>query len=125
MREQSAAARIRWSKTMRTKTRTYCDGLSGAEIVTMPQACAEECSSQGACDAAVARWIDRVTWHADDNGLRRSLRECGAWDDLATADTETLRERALWVAACDLRENDREDARGGLPAGCWVDRDGS
>ncbi len=81
----------------------YC-GLSGALIVRMPRAAMEECSMSGACDAAVAYWEPRVDWVADAARLRSFLRECGAWDDLDTAEEVTLRERALWVAANDAAE---------------------
>lgn len=84
--------------------RTHHDGLSGDEIVTMTQECVNDCSASGTCDAAVEYWVGRVIWHAADAALRRSLRECGAWDDLSTASTEMLRERALWVGACELSE---------------------
>lgn len=84
---------------------TYFDGLSGAPIVRLSQACVNACSHSGPCDDDVAHWVPRVEWLADDATLRRSLRECGAWDDLDSADTDTLRSRALWLAACDCKES--------------------
>lgn len=88
----------------------HYDGLSGALLVSFPRACGEDCSTPGQpADESVRYWLTdtRVVWHADNDTLRKSLRECGAWEDLEEADTQTLRSRALWIAACDWREEQR------------------
>lgn len=86
------------------------DGFSGTLLARVPRECVEECSTQGRNDEAVDYWVThkRVRWVADDDTLRRSLRECGAWDDLQEADTRTLRSRALWIGAHDWREASRD-----------------
>jgi hypothetical protein len=83
----------------------HFDGESGRPTVSMTFEQAQECSHQGPCDSDVERNLDKVMWHATDNEIRSCLRNCGAWDDLAVADTATLRSRMLWVAACDIAEN--------------------
>ena len=85
-------------------TFTYYDGLSGRAIVRLPADAVADCSHAGRCDDDVAAWVERVEWLADDNTLRRHLREYGAWDDLETCEQRTLRERALWIAAGDCEE---------------------
>ncbi len=84
------------------------DGLSGRLIVTVPPEAIDACSHQGACDDDVAHWISRVQWSATRADLVACLRECGAWKDLDTVDTDTLKARALWMLCCDAREERRE-----------------
>lgn len=84
---------------------TYCDGSSGREVVRLTREQAHEMSHQGQCYADVEYNLDRVVWLADDERLRSMLKEYGAWDDLETADQSTLRMRALWTAAGDIKEN--------------------
>ncbi len=89
-------------------TVTYRDGETGRPVVSLPREAAADCYHQGACDADVAHWLKQgqaVTWHATDAELRAMLKGWGAWDDLDTADTDTLRGRALWLAACDIAED--------------------
>lgn len=73
------------------------DGATGRELFRAPLEAIEACSASGPVDDAVAHWRERVQWAADDAELRRTLREYGAWDDLDTCDTDTLRERTLFV----------------------------
>jgi hypothetical protein len=91
----------------------YFDGESGADIVTVPWACVVACSrGSGAADEPVARWVDctSLTWHATPETIRESLASTGAWDDAEMADDETNRERILWIACNDIRENPDEYA---------------
>lgn len=91
----------------------YCDSESGAEIVTVPWACVVACSGPGAADEPVRRWIadeHSLTWHATPETIRKSLAGHGAWDDDELADDETNRERILWIACNDIRENPDEYA---------------
>ena len=81
----------------------YC-GLSGAPIVRVPPEAIDDCAHVGPCDDDVKHWITRVEWLATREDLARMLRESGAWEDLDTADLETLRSRALWSLCCDERE---------------------
>lgn len=84
---------------------TYCDSASGHAIVRLTREQAEQMSHQGDCAEDVKAHLDRVVWLADDDQLRSMLKEYGAWDDLETADQSTLRMRALWCAACDIKES--------------------
>lgn len=86
-------------------TYTAFDGLSGREIVRLTDDAVEACAHAGDCEADTLAWLGRVEWLADDAGLRAYLREAGAWEDLDRASTETLRSRALWMAAWDVRES--------------------
>jgi hypothetical protein len=89
----------------------HYDGDSGAHLLTMPRECAEDCSRPGAMDEPVAYWRTRVTWVADERTLRRSLKSFGAWDDLDTADLDIIKDRVLWCAACDWREEHAQSRR--------------
>lgn len=84
----------------------HYDGDSGALLLTMPKRCALDCSTPGQpADESVAYWLPRVVWHASEEVLRRSLWGYGAWDDLDTAEIDTIKGRVLWLAAGDWREN--------------------
>ena len=75
--------------------------------MVLPLSVALECSTPGqAADDSVAAALrdSRVADWAADSTVRQALRGYGAWDDLDTASRETLRTRALWVAACAIRE---------------------
>jgi hypothetical protein len=88
----------------------HYDGESGKPLLSMTRAAASDCSTPGqAADQSVAFWLNKVTWIADDATLRACLDRYGAWDDLDTADIDTIKSRVLWIAACDWREeSDRE-----------------
>lgn len=90
---------------MKTNRVLYCDGESGREVVRLTREQAAQMSHSGDCLSDVKDCMGSVEWLADDEALRKMLRGYGAWDDLETAGTETLRERALWIAAGDVSEN--------------------
>ena len=85
----------------------YDSGKSGRALVTVPREAVRACSHQGDCLADVQAWLPKCRDWAADATLRAELKEYGAWDDLDTATTETLRERVLWCACGDIRENPR------------------
>ena len=60
---------------------------------------------------AVAASVDDIDDWPTRADMEAELGECGAWDDLATCDESTLRERLLWVFACNLRDADREQEK--------------
>lgn len=74
----------------------------------LPNQCVEDCSHSGACDSDVEHWVNKLHFaEALEPHRERAisyLREYGAWDDLETADMDTLAQRILWTAACDVRE---------------------
>ncbi len=82
------------------------DGLRGLEIeMTLDDALSA--SHQGQCDndvaalamqPAISAQLDAI--HPDT--LRLALQECGAGWDLS--DDDANRQRAVWMAACDIRE---------------------
>lgn len=93
----------------------FC-GLRGLEIeMTVEQAASA--SHQGKCDEdvavllkepAIAAQLDAISPEA----IRAALREYGVFDDgspdRGTSDDEANRARAVWLAACDARENNGE-----------------
>lgn len=87
----------------------HIDGESGKETVRMPWHVASLCGGQGEQSDNVAEWVDDdcVVFSEDPEALVRLLRSSGAWSDeeLAIVPTETIKQRVLWIAACDIREN--------------------
>jgi hypothetical protein len=81
----------------------------GLLIGTIPAECVQECSSQGSVDAAVEYWVNRLHFDEAITPVRDKaiayLRDYGAWEDLDRADDETLAQRILWTACCDVKEN--------------------
>lgn len=69
-------------------------------------------SHQGECDADVAQII-RLPYIAKQldaigpDTIRKELREYGAWDADELADDEANRERIAWIAAGNIREDER------------------
>lgn len=99
---------------MNTDTEIYYGcfcGLRGLEIaMTMEDAL--WASHQGQCDEAVAALTNKPSIAAQLDAIgadpiRDALAEYGAWDEEQLADDQTNRERAVWSAACDIRENNR------------------
>jgi hypothetical protein len=86
----------------------FC-GTRGLEIaMTMDEA--KSASHQGQCDEDVAWLLKQPHISAqfdkiDPDDIRAALAEYGAWDDEQLADDEANRNRALWSAARDIREN--------------------
>jgi len=99
--------------TEQTETVTGCFcGTRGFEIeMTLEQA--ESGSHQGACDEDIAELlkVPAISAQLDKFGpdsIRAALAEYGAWDAEELQDDDANRARALWVACCDARENNRE-----------------
>lgn len=90
----------------------FC-GLRGLEIaMTLEQALS--CSHSGRCDddvdallrdPAIAAQLDAFGPEA----IRAAVREYGAWSAEELTDDDANRARALWSAACDIRENPDRD----------------
>lgn len=87
------------------------DGLRGLEIaMTLEQALS--CSHAGQCDDDVAALVRHpaIATQLDAIGadaIRAALSESGGWEDNELADDEQNRHRAVWLAACDIRENNQ------------------
>jgi hypothetical protein len=75
---------------------------------SFPADCIESCSASGSVDDAVEFWRNRLGFVSALESHRARveafLGEFGAWDDLRTADMETLADRVLWIACGDIRE---------------------
>lgn len=73
-----------------------------------PVDCILDCSAQGSVDGSVEYWSNKLGFETALEPVRdlveRYLKEFGAWDDLASADMETLAHRVLWTACGDIRE---------------------
>lgn len=69
-----------------------------------PADCIETCSASGRNDEAVEYWVQKLSFNPPRDLMARYLKEYGAWDDLDTADDETLAQRVLWTACHDIRE---------------------
>ena len=90
------------------KRYTYDCGESGRHLFSVEARWIEGMSSSGdhTEDARIAAL--RATWHATDDDLRRFLRGYGAWEDLGTADRDTLRQRVVWLGGSDIDEGERD-----------------
>ncbi len=93
-----------------TEAKAGCfDGLRGLEIeMTLEQS--ESASHQGPCDddVAVLVSVPEISAQLDAIGadtIRDGLKECGAWDSIELDDDNQNRHRAVWMAACDITEN--------------------
>jgi len=69
-----------------------------------PADCIESCAASGDCTEAVEYWQSRLNFNPPRDLMERYLKEYGAWDDLQTASDDTLAQRILWIACCDIRE---------------------
>lgn len=90
----------------------YICGLRGLSL-EMTQVQAESASHAGQCDEDVAALTRRPEIAAqldaiDADDIRAALKECGAWDAEQLADDQDNRERAVWLAACDIRQQQSE-----------------
>jgi hypothetical protein len=80
---------------------------------TLPWECVLDCSGQGQVDETVAYWERHPLVDLPDSAaILRDLQEAGAWDDLDESEEpdqfeqeKRNRQRYLWMAACDLRED--------------------
>jgi len=77
--------------------------------ISMTKDMALSCSHQGACDEDVAyavrvprirRQLDRI----DPEDIRAELKETGAWDAEELSDDENNRERIVWIAAGNIKD---------------------
>jgi hypothetical protein len=70
-------------------------------------------SHQGSCDLDVAELIKESTIHRQLDAIsaekiREELQEYGAWDDEELADEARNRERIVWLAAGNIRDEENE-----------------
>lgn len=79
--------------------------------VEMPAQAVVDCSHQGACDDDVAYWAPKINIDATVDDIRAELKEYGAWDKEELADDEANKERIVWIAAGNIKEEEREADR--------------
>lgn len=70
----------------------------------IPAMCIEDCSASGDVTESVKFWVRRLSFAPPRDLTERYLKEFGAWEDLKTADDETLAMRVLWSACCEISE---------------------
>jgi hypothetical protein len=86
------------------KRYTYDCGESGRHLFSVGARWIKGMSSSGDHTENARIAALRATWHATEDQLRQFLRGYGAWEDLETADRDTLRERAIWIGGSDIDE---------------------
>lgn len=107
---------------MRTATLINPDALYWASFnrfeLRLTGKCVLDCSGGGAKDEAVAYWTPRIMAQiAKDNfpnspdadKIRAELSETGAWDNDELQGAETNLGRLIWIAACNIAEEDEPD----------------
>lgn len=84
----------------------------------LPGQCVLDCSHQGDCAGDVAYWVPRIRAQAEQDGfpngptdekIAQELRDCGAWDDDELADRDQNWHRLVWIAACNIQDDDERD----------------
>ncbi len=85
------------------------DGLRGL-FLDMSEDDALSASHPGQCDEdveALARDPEIIAQLATigADAIRAAMKEVGAWSEEELADDEANRLRAVWIAACDIKEN--------------------
>jgi hypothetical protein len=87
----------------------------------LPGQCVIDCSHSGPCDDDVAYWLG-AEWEGTirkprleipetitPEKLRAELQEYGAWEACELEDHDTNLARLVWIAACNIAEDDCPD----------------
>ncbi len=84
----------------------------------IPGEAVQDIFRSGPADSAVEYWVGRIDWEAKNlrgipqctpDAIRAELEEYGAWDAEELADDEENRRRILWIAACNIGDEDEPD----------------
>lgn len=107
---------------MKTKIIDNPDALFWASFncfeLRIPGAAVADIARPGDAAEAVDYWIPRITryewgedhtWAPTPERIRNELREYGAWDDNELADDAANWRRIVWLAACNINEDDAPD----------------
>ena len=96
---------MQWWKEVQVKTAYF-----NSFILNLPDECVAECSQQGQCDATVAYWASQLTRPAylTPRALAAELHEYGAWSKEELSDDTANWHRIIWIAACNIKEEQRE-----------------
>lgn len=74
--------------------------------IELPEECIFECYTPGRdADRPVSYWAEIVQINVAPEILAEELREYGAWSDEELKDHAANIKRIIWIAACDLAEN--------------------
>lgn len=69
-----------------------------------PKKCITDCTHSGDCFEDVKHWVNELNFNVPGDLGRAYLKEFGAWDDLKDCTQETLNQRVLWIACCEIKE---------------------
>ena len=84
----------------------------------LPGECVLDCSHSGSCDEEVAFWTPKIRAQIEADNFpnkptiekaRKELSEHGADWDASEGDDDTWWQRLVWVAACNIAEEDEPD----------------
>jgi len=53
-----------------------------------------------------------IAWGPSVDRIRAELNECGVWDDAELSDDDANRERIVWLAGCNIVEEEYARKRG-------------
>ena len=109
-------------KTMKTQETINPSALYWATFnrfeLRLPGEAVIDCSQSGPVDDAVAFWTPLVQEQAAKDAFRNGpaadsilaeLKECGAWDTEELTDDDANWRRLVWIAACNIAEDDAPD----------------
>ena len=87
----------------------FFDGLRGLGL-NMTKREAFSASHSGSCDQDVAALVEKPSIASQldaisPDDIRAGLKESVGWDSEELSDDTQNRHRAVWIAACDIREN--------------------
>lgn len=77
----------------------------------LPDESISDCSHTGDCDSDVSRWKPRIkelNKNIDLEDIQSELKQYGAWTCEELKDSEQNWNRIIWIAACNIKEEDRE-----------------
>ena len=89
---------------MNTELKWFYD--NGELKGTIPQDCVDDCSSSGDVGGAVESWVEELEFVVDRTQAVKWLEEFGAWETLETDSIKDITQRVLWLACCDISEQD-------------------
>ena len=81
--------------------------FKGCAPVGFPREAMEDCAGSGDVSDAVHYWREKLEFTVPREMAISWLAETGAWDreELESATDETLAQRVLWLACCEMQES--------------------
>lgn len=77
--------------------------------IDMTQSQVMACSHQGECYQDVKETVPELSLDISADALRDELREYGAWDEQELADHSENLIRIVWIAAGNIKEENRQE----------------